>query len=58
MNKYAMVKDNEVINVIVWDGVKELNITYATLVHIGSQFVEIGYTYVDGVFSPPVEIIE
>ena len=53
-----MVKDGEVINMIVWDGVTELNIPYATLVLVDNHVVNIGDTYADGVFSPPVVITE
>jgi hypothetical protein len=58
MHKYAMVKDGEVINMIVWDGATELNIPYATLVLVDGHVVNIGDTYADGVFSPPVAITE
>jgi len=52
--KYAQIKDNIVINVIVWDGVSPY--PSGDLVPVNS-YCQIGYSYINGEFIPPVEEI-
>jgi hypothetical protein len=55
--KYALVLDQLVYNIVIWDGVSPYEYSDRA-VFIGDQVCDIGYTYVDGVFYPPVEVIE
>ena len=51
MNRYAIIEDNKVINVIVWDGSSDLSLPFE-LVNIDGQVVNIGDQYIAGVFIP------
>lgn len=56
MNSYAIIKNNIVINVALWDGQADVNFgDDVTAVPIDDTIVVgIGYTYTDGVFSAPL----
>lgn len=52
--RYAVINNNIVENVIIWDGVSEY-VTDAQLVLIEDQTVDIGYSYIDNEFIKPEE---
>lgn len=56
MGRYAVVLNDEVINVVVWDGITPWapEEGEAVLVPEG-EVAGIGWSYVDGVFAPPPE---
>ncbi|CAM2295030.1 hypothetical protein [Ralstonia mannitolilytica] len=56
-NQYAIVHDGNVLNIVVYDGQEEWVPTTGTeLVEIPPDiFVDIGYIYLGGKFSPPAE---
>ena len=52
--KYALILNGVVNNIVVWDGVTPYS-PNGTLVNLdGSSYVDIGYTYENGVFTAPV----
>lgn len=57
MKKYAVLDNNsQVVNIIVagsLDIAESITSSYCALVPVGA-FVEIGYKYADGAFTPPV----
>ena len=57
MKKYAVLDDSsKVVNIIVaasLDIAEQVTSSYCALVPLGT-FVDIGYTYADGVFTAPV----
>ena len=57
MKKYAVLDNNlQVVNIIVaasLDIAEQVTSSYCALVPLGT-FVDIGYTYADGVFTAPV----
>jgi hypothetical protein len=57
MKKYAVLNDNsEVSNIIIANSLEvaeSVTSSYCALVPLGT-FVDIGYSYADGVFSSPV----
>jgi hypothetical protein len=53
---YAQIcnESHTVLNIVVWDGVTPYQPEGCSLVEIPADtVVDIGYSYVDGVFSPP-----
>lgn len=52
-NKYAVIEDGIVTNIIVWDGEHVLGALESKLVLLPDA-VDIGFQYVDGVFSEVV----
>lgn len=51
-NVYAVVDNNVVINVIIWDGISEWKPEAGNLVPLNGD-AGIGWTYSDGVFTAP-----
>ncbi|EHO2029267.1 tail fiber assembly protein [Escherichia coli] len=51
-NVYAVVDNNVVINVIIWDGISEWKPETGNLVPLKGE-AGIGWTYSDGVFTAP-----
>jgi hypothetical protein len=53
MNGYLVIKDNTVINTIVWDGVSDWTPPEGTTVELAPAHVGIGWTRVDGEWVAP-----
>lgn len=54
MNKYAMIKDNRIENVVIWDGISEWDHTGYTVLDITGIQCGPGWTLENGEFLPPV----
>lgn len=54
--RYAIVQDGVVVNIILWDGETEWTPPEGTTVHACPDEVGIGWGYVDGVWTAPVEV--
>ena len=52
--KYAVIENGFVSNIIIWDGIQNLGELESNLVLLPEYFVNIGFQYVDGVFSEVV----
>ena len=50
---YAIVENGVVTNVIVLDSTDEESISYFDAIEIGDQFIDIGFTYENGIFINP-----
>lgn len=57
MAKYAIIKNNIVINSCVWDGLTEWQPTEGDQVVEMPENVGIGYEYNNGQFIPPAQVI-
>ena len=53
MNGYLIVKDNTVINTVLWDGVSDWTPPEGTTVELAPAHVGIGWTRVDGEWVAP-----
>jgi hypothetical protein len=53
MNGYLVIKDNTVINTVVWDGVSDWTPPEGTTVELAPAHVGIGWTRVDGEWVAP-----
>ena len=53
MNGYLVIKDNEVINTVLWDGVSDWTPPEGTTVELAPAHVGIGWTRVDGEWIAP-----
>jgi hypothetical protein len=53
MNTYLIIKNNQVINTVVWDGVSEWAPPEGTTLEIALTHVGIGWTRVDGNWIAP-----
>lgn len=53
MSGYLVIKDNEVINAVVWDGVSDWTPPEGTTVELAPAHVGIGWTRVDGNWVAP-----
>ncbi len=53
MNGYLIVKDEQVINAVVWDGVSDWTPPEGTTVELAPAGVGIGWTRVDGNWVAP-----
>lgn len=53
MNGYLVIKDNKVINTVVWDGVSDWTPPEGTTVELAPAGVGIGWTRVDGNWVAP-----
>jgi hypothetical protein len=59
MRTWALIKNNIVENVIVWDGESEWTSPESFIVvEITNSNTSIGWTYIDGVFEPPLLPVE
>jgi hypothetical protein len=57
MTNWALIENNSVVNVILWDGISPFELpsgTQAVAVPAGVM-VGIGYSYINGAFSAPAE---
>lgn len=54
MNRYALIKNDVVVNIIVWDGVGDM-FTDFMVVNIDNELTGIGWTFDRGSFLPPPE---
>lgn len=58
MMRYALIENNVVVNVILWDG-NGTQFDWTLYVKLDdNSVVGVGYTYSDGIFSPPENINE
>lgn len=53
MDTYLIIKDNKVVNTVVWDGVSEWTAPEGTTVEPSVAGVGIGWELVDGVWTAP-----
>lgn len=53
MRTYLVIKDETVINAVVWDGESDWTAPEGTTVEIAPDFVGIGWTRVDGTWVAP-----
>lgn len=55
MNNYALVQNNIVINIVVWDGVDDIDFGDGVIAveYENQSLVSIGYSYENGAFIPP-----
>ena len=53
MSTYLVIKDNTVINTVVWDGVSDWTAPEGTTVELAPDHVGIGWTRVDGNWIAP-----
>jgi hypothetical protein len=53
MNGYLVIKDNEVINTVVWDGVSDWTPPEGTTAELAPAHVGIGWTRADGEWIAP-----
>ena len=53
MNTYLIVKDNEVINTVLWDGESDWTAPEGTTTMVAPAGVGIGWTRVDGEWVAP-----
>ena len=53
MSTYLVIKDNKVINAVVWDGVSDWTPPEGTTVELAPAHVGIGWTRVDGEWIAP-----
>ena len=53
MNTYLILKDNTVINTVLWDGVSDWTPPEGTTVELAPAGVGIGWTRVDGEWVAP-----
>lgn len=53
MNTYLIIKDDQVINTVLWDGVSEWTPPESTTVELAPANVGIGWTRVDGNWIAP-----
>jgi hypothetical protein len=53
MNGYLVIKDNEVINTVLWDGESDWTPPEGTTVELAPPHVGIGWTRVDGNWVAP-----
>lgn len=53
MSTYLVIKDNEVINAVVWDGVSDWTAPEGTTAELAPAHVGIGWTRVDGEWIAP-----
>jgi hypothetical protein len=58
MKNYAVIKNNIVENVIVWDGIVEFSIDGELVEITESNPASIGFLYQDGQFIDPNPIVE
>lgn len=60
MSNYAVVKNSEVVNIIVWNGSDAIEVPEIDeLVEIKTNLsVSIGFTYKDGIFSTQKSVME
>ena len=56
--KYAIIKNNEVVNVIIWDGVTPLKYPFDYDEMIQSDELQIGMKFIDGVWITETEDME
>lgn len=58
MKKYAIVLDGTVIDVITWAQNTPVGLPkFGSFAVIGPSDVEAGWSYIDGVFAPPIAIM-
>ena len=53
MNGYLIIKDEQVINTVLWDGVSDWTAPEGTTVELAPAHVGIGWTRVDGNWVAP-----
>jgi hypothetical protein len=53
MNTYLVIKDNTIINTVVWDGESDWTAPEGTTVEVSPGYVGIGWTRVDGNWIAP-----
>ena len=53
MNTYLVIKDNQVINTVLWDGASDWTPPEGTTVELAPSHVGIGWTRVDGNWVAP-----
>jgi hypothetical protein len=53
MNGYLVIKDEQVINTVLWDGVSDWTPPEGTTVELAPSHVGIGWTRVDGNWVAP-----
>jgi hypothetical protein len=53
MSGYLVIKDNKVINAVVWDGVSDWTPPEGTTVELAPAHVGIGWTRIDGNWVAP-----
>ena len=53
MNTYLIIKDDQVINTVLWDGVSEWTPPESTTAELAPAHVGIGWTRVDGNWIAP-----
>jgi hypothetical protein len=53
MNGYLVIKDEQVINTVLWDGVSDWTPPEGTTVELAPDHVGIGWTRVDGEWIAP-----
>ncbi|HHJ4618784.1 TPA: phage tail protein, partial [Citrobacter freundii] len=54
MNRYALIKNNIVVNVVAWDGTGDMFADF-TVVNISGIAVDIGWSYDGNNFTAPPE---
>ena len=54
VGSYALIVNGIVVNKALWDGVTDWNPECDDLVNVDGIQMDIGWTYVDGQFLPPV----
>lgn len=52
-SKYALIIDNKVENIILWDGESEYEFSSSLVLIPDGLFVDIGFDYIDGEFIDP-----
>lgn len=57
-NKYAVIENGIVTNIIIWDGETSLGELTNKLVMLPEYFVDLGFYYADGSFAGPAQAIE
>lgn len=54
MNRYAIINDNAVVNVVLWDGETSYNPDGVLVLISEEQAVDTSWSYVNDAFIPPV----
>ena len=55
IQRYALVKNNIVENMVAWNGVEDLFPEYVAIELHDDLVASVGWSYTDGVFTPPPE---
>lgn len=56
--KYAIIKNNEVINVIIWDGITAFHYPFDYDEMIQSDELQIGMKFINGVWITEIDVTE